>query len=143
MDEKLINKQLNEEFEKHQKAVFEGIVPQGLVQRFINGIMTLPPHGHKILCSAIRSIINKTEEELTHEEVGIVIKVLLNIPFDKLYTDLFEALDKHTEFENFVVYYNQKVDALQQTLNRKKDALMNLGGVRKNSMSKIITNGQA
>jgi len=138
MDEKQINAILNKEYAEFQTSVYDGLVPEGLIQRFINGIMVLPPHGHKILMNILRGIISKTEQELTHEEVGVVIKVLLNIPFDKLYENLFEAIEKHSEFENFVLEYNQKVDDLQQRMNRKKDSMMNLGGVKQTPVRKII-----
>lgn len=118
---------LNKEFEQFQNSVYEGVVPENLIQRFINGIMTLPPHGHRVLTSLIKRIVAKTEDQLTVEEVGVCIKIVLNVSWDKLYADMHEALEKHSEIEIFAALYNRQMDEFTAHLTNRQKSMIKLG----------------
>lgn len=138
MDQKQVDKIVHKDYADFQTSVFVGVVPKGIVQLFINAIMTIAPQAHHTLISMIEGISNKTEETLTIEELSVVVKVLLNTPFDKLYADLWEAIERHKEIENFVATYNAVVDAKTKELTRKRESLLNLSGVNKGIVKPII-----
>lgn len=136
---KRIQQQLDEKHGKFLKQAYDAKVPDGLIQSFINAIMTIPPQGHKVMLEVIEGVTSKTEEELTFEEVGIVIKVLLNTSWDKLYADLHEAIEKHRDIENFIIVYNEKIAKHENALRAERETLMKLAGVGL-SNGRIITN---
>ena len=110
---------------------FDGKLPSDLIERFEKALMVSAPGQHQYHMDKVKLILSKEESELNYLELGMVINLLFSVPFDKLYSNLDEALEKNIELESVRIVYNTHVKETEDKLIKKKNILMNLSGVTK------------
>lgn len=134
-----INETLNKDYEDFLNDIYKDRVPGNIIEMFEKSIMALPPFAHKINFYKVKAIISKNPDELSNSDINDVIKAVLNVPLERLYDSLYDAIPEHIKFEKFVRDYNDHIENFKKKLNMKKTNLTNLssGVLNKNGM-KII-----
>jgi len=123
-----IQQQINDELFKFQHETYEGYIPEDILDRFIDGVFSLPPQSHGLSARKIKSIHERKVEELTNGELQEIIKVIFNVPLEKSVDILGVkgALEKQIEFEDFVTKYHHSIDEFQKKMQMKKATLQSL-----------------
>jgi hypothetical protein len=125
-----INKQLNEEYDKFLVLPYAGkvAVPDFIIDLFKKSIMAMPPFAHKINFHKIKAIAGMRPGELTNGLLSDVVKVILNVPMEKLYPDshFYSAVNLHIEVEKFILAFNKHIDDFRKGLETKKATLESL-----------------
>jgi hypothetical protein len=136
-----IQEQINNELFKFQHEAYNGDIPEDILERFIEGVFSLPSQVHGMSARKIKSIYERKVEELTNGELQEIIKVIFNVPLEKS-ADILGvkgALEKQIRFEDFVTKYHHSVDEFQKKLQMKKATLQSLSHGGGNGM-KILRN---
>lgn len=120
--------QLQAEKQTFYSSPFEGWLPSDLIERFKKALMATAPGQHQFKMDIVRGMVLKKESKLNYLEVGMVINLCFSVPFEKLYTDVNEAIAKNFELEKVRVVYNQKVQEMEQALLKKKNTMLSLTG---------------
>lgn len=129
--EQEIDRQIAGDYKRFYDAVYDGKLPDDLVERFKKVLMALAPGTHMARMDVCKGIISKKPYDLTNLEVGVVINLIFTAPFDKIYDTIEEAIDCNMELEKVRNGYNLAVDQMQKVLSGKKERLMDMGGVTK------------
>lgn len=132
-----VERKIQEEFNKFNAEIYQGIVPKGFITYFKKAFMAAAPNSHKMYSSVVKSISEKKEEELTNLEVALSCNLISSVPLDKVYENFDKSIKCFTQVENMRIDYNLKVAAKQKELDAKKETLINLSGVNL-SKSKIF-----
>ena len=144
MTQNEIEQQIESELEKFKNENYKGsvAVPDNLIELFKNAYMFLAPHFHGIMANKVKVIASKHKSQLTNDDISTVIKLIVNIPINKIYEDEdFEsAIKQHITFEKFILGYNQHVHSFQENLKQKKANLINLARNVSNTGLKILRN---
>lgn len=143
MHQSEVEKQLREDHEKFINEPYNKSVPENLIALFEQAIMVVPPQAHGINFSKVKSIIEKTPEELNKSDINDIIKLVFNTPLQVFYDGIFDAVPEHAKLEKFVLKFQNHLNEFNERLNQKRTRLASLsdGILNKNGM-KIITNGQ-
>ena len=131
--QKDIDEQIAKEYNEFYLALYDGeiAVPSDILVRFAKALMAVPPSAHQIHANRMRALIDKPVNELTWVEVGAVTNVIQAVPFRDVYDSLDEAIEKTQGLEVLRVAYNSTVSALDKKMEKKKRALMEMGGLMK------------
>lgn len=140
--EREIQFQINKESNNFNNSIYKGEVPipANIIQLFKAAIWALPTFAHKINFHKVRSIRTKYYKELTITELNDAIKVVMNVPIEKLYpaNTEFEVMEEdQIKFGDFVKCYNGVVEDFSSALKLKRDNLLLLSGVNHNGMRPI------
>lgn len=127
--EREIDQQINNDLNRFYSSVFDGELPDDLLDRFKKSLMALAPASTKYNSEAVKKIISKRVNELSFMDVGLIINAVFAVPFEKVYNSIEEAIDKNMELELIREKYNKSVDDMQQSLTKKKNTLMKLSGI--------------
>ena len=150
-NDQVINKQLNNDYEKFYESKYDGklSIPKGIIDMFKRAIISMPPFAHKINFYKVSSISNKDTKDLTFGDLHEIVKVTLNTPLQTLYPEITESEEKyksvikeHIIFEKFVMEYNLIIEDFKQKLSMKKKTLEDLSGKNNGKLS-YINNAQA
>lgn len=134
--ENSIDLQISKDYKRFYDAVYDGKLPDDLVERFKRVILALAPGEHKARMDICKGIISKKPYDLTNLDVGIIINLAFSAPLEKVYPTLTaeEAVDANIELETIRDGYNNTVNQMQEVLSKKKERLMQLSGVGGNSV---------
>lgn len=124
-----IDSQIQNDYNRFYSSVFDGELPHDLLERFKKALMALAPASTKYNSEAVKKIINKRANELSFIDVGLIINGIFAVPFEKIYSDIDEAIDKNIELELIREKYNKSVEDIKEKLTKKKNTLMKLSGV--------------
>lgn len=131
-----IEKSLQKDLIEFYNKPFAGELPDNFIDLFKIAIFHVPPQRHQIHVVKIIQIFNKTEEELLFGEVGMILKTIMEAEPSKLYDRMEDFLTAHEIFERLYIQYNSEVADFSRRQERKKNSLMQLGGVNGNSGGK-------
>lgn len=138
MTNKEIDKVLEKDFDAFYTSVYPEALPHDFIPLFCKALLCDAPQNNQIHIAKIRAIIAKQQEELTIGEVGVMQTLILRIPPEKLYPNFEKYLEYHEEVEQVPMKFNPLVSRFQETMNRKKIALMNLSGTQTTPIRSII-----
>lgn len=132
--QKQIETQINQDYEKFYNDIYKSEIPtpENFIELFKKAIIALPSFAHKINFHKVQVIASKKVEQLTVGDVHEIVKVVLNVPLEKLYEGhTFDSAVLQTiKIEKFVLQYNKDVDDFREKLRMKKDNLLMLSGSR-------------
>lgn len=128
IDEKEIARQLAEDEERWNNAIYDGFLPKLFLDYFKKGLMVLPPAQHKYNMQLVKTMIGKKPDEVTNLEIGLMINIIYHCPFKEIYDSIEQAVDITMEFDKVRDEYNQKVSAIEGALTRKRNRLHELAG---------------
>lgn len=139
MNQKEIDKKIAEEYNDFYVGVYDGSipVPANLVDLFKKALMVVPPIAHQYPSARVRQMLDKPVEELSWVETGKMVNVIVEAPFHTLYKDIDEALVGAAKIEEFRMNWQAVVAKFDETMKRKREALSNLAGTRKQPMQII------
>lgn len=126
-----IDKQIQDDMDRFNDSIYDDMLPLLFLDYFKKAVMVIPPAAHKCGLGFIKEIINKRPDEISVLEIGVIINFIYGCPFKELYENVEEAVDTTIAFDEFRARYNQKVSDLQDSLNRKKKKLLEIGGFLK------------
>lgn len=139
MTEQEINDRLTKDYDGFMDGIYEGDVPDNILDLFEKAIMALPPFAHQINFYNVKNIISKKPEQLSNSDINDIIKVVLNVSLERLYDNLFVAIPEHIRFEKFVRGYNEIVENFKSKLKIKKATLKDLSsGILNKNGSRIV-----
>jgi hypothetical protein len=129
LNEKEIARQIAEDEQRWNDAVYDGFLPQLFLDYFRKAMMILPPAQHKYNMAFVKTMINRKPDEVTNLEVGMMINIIYHCPFGEIYNSIEEAIDITMEFDKVRFEYNQKTEAINTSLNRKRAKLHEIAGI--------------
>lgn len=118
-----------EDRQPYLNSIYQNELPEAFVEQFRIAMMYLPPAAHQISMSKINEMSLRRPDEVTVEEVGIMINVIFSIPFVSMYQSLEEGIEKTKVFEKIKVEYNKSTSAFERRMEAKKDRLVKLSGI--------------
>lgn len=124
-----IQQQIEREYEKSRNKIYDGELPYGLLEKFKVGLFMAAYSQHKFNLIKVKEIISKRDDQLTWMEVGMIANFVVEIPWERLFDNLEEALDYNIELSDFMVSYNDMITKKQKELERMRDRLLNLSGI--------------
>ena len=127
--EQEIDRQIAGDYKRFYDSVYDGPLPDDLVDRFKNVLFYSAPAAHKCKMDLCKSIVSKKPYDLTNLEIGVIINLIFGVPFCSLYKTVEEAIDANIELERIRDAFNSTVNQMQEVLSKKKDRLMSLSGV--------------
>ncbi len=138
MEQKQIDQLVQDDFEKFYNSFYDGVpFPENFQERFRKALMVLPPNAHGIPTGLMQQLATVNPSDITWGQTDTILKVIIAIPFEKLYDNLEDALNQNGPLEAFRQHFLNKLKEVEEGLKRKRDALSNLAGTQKAPM-KII-----
>lgn len=122
-----------EDIEPYLNKVYDGFVPESLVEQFRIAMMFLPVTAHKYSMDDVDTMIQRRHDEVTNREIGMMLNVIFSIPFASMYASIEEGVEKTRAFEKIREEYNKSTAAFQRKCDAKMKRLLELGGVGGNS----------
>lgn len=113
--------------------IYDGFVPESVVEQFRVAMMHLPPSLHKYSMLDVETMANKKAGEINNREIGMMLNVIFSIPFATMYSSLEEGVEKTREFEKIKTEYNKNSAAFQRKCDAKRARLLKLSGVGNSS----------
>ena len=143
LNEQQVNQQLNDELLSFYNTLYTRPVPSGFVQLFKDAVFHSAPISHQIHIKKVRAILSRKENELLTGEIGIMTNTINAAPMDWLYADFNLAMDTHEKIEQLTIDYNSDVTVFKQSLEKKRNTLMQLISPNNKINLRIIPNAQA
>ena len=136
MTELEVNRIIDKDFDDFNQAVYGGEkLPDDIIELFKKAIFKMPPTLLRASSETLKRLAKTKPEKLTNYEVGFVLNQVSAVPFCDLYPDLWVALSKTKQIEQLKVAYNVMIKSINETMDKKKESLLNLSG---NGNMKII-----
>jgi hypothetical protein len=131
-----VERQLQDEFNKFNNAPYagKGTIPANLVELFSVGYMGMPVFYHKIQALRVKSIIGKELDELNPSDINEIIKVIVNIPPERFFDNIDEALEFYARLDKFLLLFNDSMKSFSEDLEMKRTRLMDLSGLNGGAM---------
>jgi len=143
LNEQQVNQQLNDELLSFYNTLYTRPVPKGFVQLFKDAVFHSAPISHQIFIVKVRAIISRKESELLTGEIGMMTNAINGVSMNRLYENFELALDTHEQIEQLTRDYNSDVMAFKQSLEKKRNTLMQLISPNNRNGLKIIPSAQA
>lgn len=125
-----INDQIErEDIVPYLNKVYDGVIPDSLVEQFRVAMMHLPPTAHKYSMEDVETMSLRRHDEVTNRELGLILNVVFSIPFASMYETLEEGIEKTKVFEKIKDAYNKSTAAFQRKCDAKRNRLLQLSGV--------------
>lgn len=118
-----------EDIEPYLNSVYDGYLPDSLIDQFRIAVMHLPPTAHKYPMQEVEKLSLRRPNEVTVRELGMILNVIFAIPFVAMYHDLEEGICKTMIFEKIKDDYNQSTGAFDRKCQKKMERLLKLSGV--------------
>lgn len=110
-------------------GVYDGYVPESLIEQFRIAVMHLPVTAHRYSMEDVEKISLRNPKEVTVRELGMIINVVFSIPFVAMYESLEEGIAKTMIFEKIKDDYNKSTAAFERKVEAKRKRLLGLSGV--------------
>lgn len=136
--EQIENQLLTQDIIPYHNSVFDGEVPQSLIDQFRIAMMYLPVTAHQYPMKDVKRMSERMPNEVTNKELGMMINVIYAIPFANMYESLEEGIEKTIEFDKIRDEYNKNSAAFERKITAKRKRLLSLSGV---GNSTPISNG--
>lgn len=118
-----------EDVDPYLNKVYDGFVPESLVEQFRIAMMYLPITAHKYSMEDVETLSLRRPDEVTNRELGMMLNVIFCIPFASMYESLEEGIEKTKVFEKIKDEYNKSTAAFQRKCDAKMNRLLKLSGV--------------
>jgi len=118
-----------EDIQPYLNKVYDGFVPDTLVEQFRTAMMFLPPTAHQYSMDDVETMSLRHPNEVTNREIGMMINVICSIPFASMYSSLEEGIEKTRAFEKLKEAYNKSSAAFQRKVDAKMKRLVSLSGI--------------
>lgn len=139
--ESQIAEQIQRDAQTFMEKPYDGLfIPEGLIDKFKVAIMTIPPQAHNYNLKKLKEVAAKKEYDLNFLEVGMIVNLIFQIPFERLYITVEEGLDYTIQLEELRNEYNQKVNEENKKLEKKRTRLLELSGITKSIAMPAIKN---
>lgn len=123
----LIHEQvLKEDIDPYLNKVYDGYVPDSLVDQFRIAMMHLPPTAHKYSMDDVETMSLRRPNEITNRELGMILNVVFALPFISMYGSLEEGIEKTRVFEKIKEDYNESTAAFNRKVEAKKTMLFQI-----------------
>lgn len=132
---KELDAELSRDYEAFNLNPYTGFIPDGLMEKFLVAFFTHPPSKHEIKPEYANLLVKKKERDLNHLDVGLVINVLFDTPFEKLHITMDDALEFHSQCYRAKLEYNKIGYEFQLKMGKKKETLEKIYGLDKNTTS--------
>ena len=134
LTEKDIDKQIENEVEKFNTATYQGDVPQVFIEFFKKAIMHIPLAQHGVGVERIKVMISRKPDDVPYIEVGVMINFIFATPFHLIYSSIEEAIEMTEKFERVKNEYNKITAEFEVSMTKKKNALMRVAGLTKETV---------
>jgi len=125
-----LQEQINrEDVIPYLNKVYDGFVPDSLIEQFRIAMMHLPLTAHKYSMEDVETLSIRRPNEVTNRELGMILNCVFAVPFVSMYESLEEAIEKTKVFEKIKEAYNKSTAAFQRKCDAKMNRLLQLGGV--------------
>lgn len=118
-----------EDIVPYLNKVYDGAIPESLVDQFRIAMMHLPPTAHKYSMADVEAMSIRRPDEVTNREIGMMLNVIFAVPFASMYESLEQGIEKTKAFEKIKEDYNKSTAAFQRKVEAKTNKLMSLSGV--------------
>lgn len=126
-----IDRQLAQEALAFNSKLYDGRpLPEDIIQKVRQGIMVLGCKGAGEQASAMKALIAKNVTDLSWMEVGWVVNFVQNIPYERVFDTVEEALDYHINLGQIQKEYNEVTMQLEKELNQKRQMKYKLAGLK-------------
>ena len=106
--------------------VYDGNLPEEFIEQFRAAMMYLPPASHGLDMKKVKIMSTRMVNEVTVNELGLMINVIYSIPFASMYQSLEEGIEKTLLFDKIRAEYNRGTEAFERKIAKKKNTLRNL-----------------
>lgn len=142
-----VQSQLSRDYDNFLSSVYVSKVgiPKNLIEAFKIGIMMIGSFNHKINFNKVKIIASSKIEDLRVGEINEIIRVVMNVPPERIYKDFKSAVEGNIALEKLVVEYNETIENFKKQLDLKKVTLESLAGgvMQKNNSSLRLIKAQA
>lgn len=129
MTEKDIQDSIQVDYTRFNDHPYEGIIPEGLIEKFKIAIMASSPVMHNYKTDKLKEMIQKREVDLNVRDVGMIVNLIFQIPLDHLCDSIEEGLEYLSQLEQLRNEYNKNVEKFQKSMERKRTRLYELAGL--------------
>lgn len=137
--EKEINDMIQEDWVKWYETIYDGELPENLIDIFKIALFKAPPMAYnKLHTKKLKEICAKKPYDLTRTEVGIVINTIMQGSFDNYYQNIDEALEKHAILESIQLKYNKEVKEIENNLVSKRNSLLRMSNIHPRDASERL-----
>lgn len=133
---------LKEDIEPYNAKVYDGFLPETLVDQFRVAIMMLPLTQLPYSLDEIEVLSGRRHDEVTNKELGMILNVIAGVAFASMYSSLEEAIEKSRVIMKIRDEYNKSSGAFQRKVDAKMKRLLSLSGVTNSTSMKIIPGNQ-
>jgi hypothetical protein len=132
-----IHKQVEREYDKFRDALYDGPpLPADIIHKFRQGLMVVPWGTHKYNLFKVQELISKQPDELTWLEAGMVINFVTEVPYERLFDTLEDALAYQTALSGIIAQYNIVTSKKSKELESYRNRLLSTSGIIR---TKLIT----
>lgn len=129
MKKEEIEQEIQEEYVQWARQIFDVIIlPDDIIQKFIQGVFSVPASKMQLKPNEIRAIISKTPPMLTRIEVGQAVNVILEASPQGMFKDIKEYLDHLSIYQHLREKWNKSNEEKLAELNRKFTSKMRILG---------------
>lgn len=118
-----------EDIEPYLNSIYDGFVPESLVDQFRVAIMLLPLTAHKYSLRDIDLMSKRRPDEITVRELGMMLNVVFAVSWASMYTSIEEAIEITFAFEKLKEEYNKSTGAFDRKCQAKLQRLMKMSGI--------------
>ncbi len=124
-----IDRMINEQSEGFWKKIYDGFIPDNLMDNFKAALLATRPTELPAAAAALKGIIDKKEYEITFIEMGTIINGIFKLPIGVLSNDVHEALTYTEQLAKMSYDYNQRVEKFNNELKKRHQNLMQMAGL--------------
>lgn len=125
-----LQKQFVKEVNEFNAKVYDGNVPKNFMEIFKKAFMALPPSLHKYDMTFAKKLVSKRYNEISFLELGGMINMIYDTPFEKLYDSIEEGIDTTIEFDRLQDEYNKISRDFQAKMKEKYNRLAEICGIK-------------
>ena len=123
----IVTKDYNDFYNK----VYDGYIPPGIMEKMREGLFGSRPIDFQGPPELLKALIRKKDEDLQYVDMGVVVNTIFYIPLSIIHSDLDSGLDYTALLYRMKDEFNARSEKFNETMKRKQQKLMELGGLSK------------
>lgn len=128
-----VEDELKKDYEVFNNRPYNGFIPDGLMDKFKVALMVNAPGTHQYNPNYLKILITKTEGDLNFIDFGLIVNLLIDTPFEKIFITLEEAIDYLESLLKSKIEYNAQGKEFERKMMAKKKTLEKLYGLDKST----------